>query len=166
MVVAICDKGLFRSLLNGSTNRTQPHPPTQQHPPPDGIEDSDIKETEHQTTTKHDGMVLPSIVRRDSNLADGNGPRKDPAEVRDERLVEIPRRACRQQNGRQLRGEGVEDVAPVDGLVRVSLVGRAGISGVDWIWYLPHCLCYCCHGHGLGEVEGKAPGAPFGEEDA
>jgi hypothetical protein len=59
--------------------------------------------------------------------------------------------------------EGIEDVAPVDGLER-RLVGR----GLDWRlekYYLPHFLSDVCDGLRLREVECKAPYAPERQEE-
>lgn len=39
-----------------------------QHPRPNGIKNGDIKETEHQTATEHDGMVFTSVIGCDSKF--------------------------------------------------------------------------------------------------
>jgi len=45
---------------------------------------------------------------------DGNGPGEHPEEVGAKRLVEVPAGGGGEEDGGELIGEGVEDVAPVD----------------------------------------------------
>lgn len=79
-------------------------------------------------------MILPRIINIDVNLRNRNSPGKNPEEVRAEGLVEVPARGGCEENGGELVGEGVEDVAPVYGLygkrLRVNR-GRERNGGID-----------------------------------
>lgn len=79
-------------------------------------------------------MILPRIINIDVNLRDRNSPGKNPEEVRAEGLVEVPAGGGCEEDGGELVGEGVEDVAPVYGLCGkgVRIIGeRERDGGVD-----------------------------------
>lgn len=61
-------------------------------------------------------MILPRIINIDINLRDRDSPGQNPEEIRAEGLVEVPAGGGCEEDGRELVGEGVEDVAPVYGL--------------------------------------------------
>lgn len=79
-------------------------------------------------------MILPGIINVDVNLRNRDSPGKNPEEVRAECLVEVPAGGSCEEDGGELVGEGVEDVAPVYGLRRESLrvnQGRERDEGID-----------------------------------
>ncbi|KFA76547.1 hypothetical protein S40288_10616 [Stachybotrys chartarum IBT 40288] len=103
----------------------RPGLPHGQPPRPQRIHDDHDDEANHQTPAKH--------------------PPMDVEQVADEALVQVPLGPCGEQDGGELRGDGVEDVAPVEGA--------------------PHARRDGGHVGRPAEVEGKGPRAPDGEED-
>lgn len=91
-------------------------------------------------------MISPRILLVQIRDLTNNRPRQNIQQIGCERLVEIPSWSCRKEDRSELRGDGVENVAPIDGS--------------------PHPRRYFCDGGGIGEPEGVRIGANGGEEDA
>ena len=66
-------------------------------------------------------MVLPRIVRRNVGFADYNCPWQHPEQIRGDGLVQVPKRARCEKDCGKLGADSVKDIAPVDGLVQVSI---------------------------------------------
>ena len=120
--------------LNPPPHRLCPNFSPHQPPPPNAQHRNHNKEIKHQRPTEDNRMILPRIFNIDVNLRNRNSPGKNPVEVRAEGLVEVPARGGCEENGGELVGEGVEDVAPVYGLcgkrLRVNR-GRERNGGID-----------------------------------
>lgn len=91
-------------------------------------------------------MVRPRILLGIARPRHRDRPRQHPAQVADERLVEVPARAGGEQDRGELGGERVENVAPIDGA--------------------PHFGCDAGDARRGREVEGEGLGAGEGEVDA
>nr|POF17468.1 hypothetical protein CFP56_12882 [Quercus suber] len=91
-------------------------------------------------------MIRPGIRGRDADPTHRDRPWQDPEDVTHKALVEVPAWTGGEQDGGELGGDGVENVAPVDGT--------------------PHLLCDQRDG-GVGrDVVGEASSAVKREEEA